>query len=70
VGDQAAAAGDVSNRLDPESAALYAIVAICFTLVGALLTPGTVGVEERGAVLVAIGTVLFAVAWRGRRRGD
>jgi hypothetical protein len=54
--------------LDPHDAALWAIVAICFALIGAILTAGQLGVAERGTVLVAIGTTLFAVAWRSRRR--
>jgi transposase len=57
------------SRLDPAAAAQYALIAICLVLVGALLTPGQVGVNERGAILAAIATVLFAIAWRGRR-GD
>jgi hypothetical protein len=54
-------------KLDPPNAALYALVAICLVLVGALLTPGQVGLNERGAVLGAIAAVLFAVGWRIRR---
>lgn len=56
--------------LDPRSAALYALIAICLVLVGALLTPGTVGVDERGAVLAGIVAVLFAIAWRSRKGHD
>ena len=56
--------------LDPHEAALWAIIAICLVLIGAILTPGTVGIDERGAVLAAIAAVLFAVGWRIRRRGD
>jgi hypothetical protein len=36
-------------------------------LVGAILTPGQVGVNERGAVLAAIAGILFAVGLRLRR---
>jgi hypothetical protein len=54
--------------LDPASAALYALIAICLVLIGALLTPGQVGLNERGAVLAAIAAVLFAIGWRIRRR--
>ena len=53
--------------LDPAAAALYALVAICLVLVGAILTPGSVGINERGAVLAAITAVLFAIGWRIRR---
>jgi hypothetical protein len=53
--------------LDPRSAAQYALIAICLVLIGALLTPGQVGVNERGAVLGGIAAVLLAVSWRGRR---
>jgi len=51
-------------------AALWAIIAICFVLIGAILTPGTVGIDERGAILAAIAAVLLAVGWRLKRRGD
>jgi hypothetical protein len=54
-------------NLDPASAALYALIAICLVLIGALLTPGQVGLNERGAVLAAIAAVLFAIGWRIRR---
>jgi hypothetical protein len=54
--------------LDPASAALYALIAICLVLIGALITPGQVGLNERGAVLAAIAAVLFAIGWRIRRR--
>jgi len=57
------------SHLNPESAALYAIVAICLVLLGALLTPGTLSIEQRGPVLAGIVTVLFGVAWRARARG-
>jgi uncharacterized membrane protein len=57
-------------NLDPHEAALWAIIAICFVLIGAILTPGTVGIDERGAILAAIAAVLLAVGWRLRRRGD
>jgi hypothetical protein len=54
--------------LDPASAAQYALIAICLVLVGAIVTPGQVGIDERGAILAAIAAVLLALAWRGRRR--
>jgi hypothetical protein len=57
----------VPDRIDAETAAYLAIIAICFTLIGGLLTAGQLGIAERGTVLVAIGTVLFGVAWRARR---
>jgi drug/metabolite transporter (DMT)-like permease len=53
--------------LDPATLALLAIIAICLVLVGAILTPGPVGVNERGALLGAIAAVLFAIGWRIRR---
>jgi hypothetical protein len=55
-------------NLDPASAALYAIVAICLVLIGAILTPGSVGINERGALLGAIGAILLTIGWRIRRR--
>lgn len=58
-------------NLNVHEAALWAIVAICLVLVGAILTPGTVGIDERGAILAAIAAVLLAIGWRIRRnRGD
>ena len=45
-------------KLDPHEAALWALIAICLVLIGAILTPGTVGVDERGAILAAIAGVL------------
>jgi hypothetical protein len=56
--------------LDPHDAALWALIAISLVLVGALLTPGTVGVDERGAVLAGIVAVLAAIGLRSRRRKD
>jgi hypothetical protein len=53
-------------KLDPSSAALYAVIAISLVLVGALVTPGTLTVEQRGPVLAAVVAVLLAVAWRFR----
>lgn len=55
--------------MDVHEAALWAIIAICLVLIGALLTPGQVGLDERSAVLAAIAAVLLAVGWRIRRRG-
>ena len=58
-------------RLDPASAALYALVAICLVMIGAILTPGAVGVDERAAILAAIADILLAIGWRLRRaRGE
>lgn len=54
-------------NLEPRAAAQYALIAICLVLIGALLTPGSVGLNERGAVLTGITAVLLAIAWRGRR---
>ena len=57
--------------LHPSEAALWALIAICLVLIGALLTPGSVGIAERGTVLAGIVAVLFAVGWRIRRnRGE
>jgi hypothetical protein len=54
-------------KLDPASAALYALIAICLVLVGALITPGTLAAEQRGPVLAGVITVLFLIAWRIKR---
>jgi hypothetical protein len=56
--------------LNVNEAALWALIAICLVLIGALLTPGSVGVAERGTVLAGIVAVLFAVGWRMRHRKD
>lgn len=58
------------THLDPSSAAQYALIAISLVLIGAILTPGSVGINERGALLGGITAVLLAIAWRGRRRHD
>jgi len=55
-------------RLDPSSAALYALIAICLVLVGGIITAGQLGVAERGTILVAIGTILAAIGWRTKHR--
>ena len=57
-------------RLDPSSAAYFALIAICLVLIGALLTPGSVSIDQRAAVLAGITTVLFAIAIRRRRPPD
>jgi hypothetical protein len=58
-------------RLDPASAAYYALIAICLVAFGALLT-GDVknfSIAERGTVLGGIIAVLGYITWRaGRRR--
>ena len=54
--------------ISPNDAALFTLIAICLVLVGALLTPGPVGINERGAIFAGIVTVLFAIAWRKRSR--
>jgi len=56
-------------KLDPASAALYALIAICLVLIGAILTPGTVSVDQRAAILAAIAAVLAAIGWRIKRSG-
>jgi hypothetical protein len=55
-------------NLNPHDAALWAIIAICLVLIGALLTPGAVSVEQRGVVLSGIVAVLIGIGWRIRRR--
>jgi membrane protein implicated in regulation of membrane protease activity len=57
-------------RLDPHEAALWAIIAICLVLLGALLTPGQLAIEHRGAVLAAVVTLLLSIGWRVRRGRD
>ena len=58
-------------KLDPSSAALYALIAISLVLVGAILTPGSVSIDQRGAILGAIAALLLAIAWRSwRKRGE
>jgi uncharacterized membrane protein YdfJ with MMPL/SSD domain len=56
--------------LNAHDAALWALIAICLVLIGALLTPGSVGIAERGTVLAGIVAVLFAIGWRVRHRKD
>jgi hypothetical protein len=57
-------------NLNVADAALWALIAICLVLIGGLLTPGTVGIAERGTVLAGIVAVLFAIGWRMRKRKD
>lgn len=54
---------------DIEGLAYLAIIGICLVLIGALLTPGAVSIEQRGAVLSGIIVTLFTVAYRARKRG-
>ena len=56
------------GHLDPADAALFALIAMTLVLLGAILTPGTVGIDERGAILAAIAGVLFAISLRRRKR--
>ena len=49
-------------------AALWAIIAICLVLLGALITPGVVTTEQKAPVLAGIITVLFAIGWRMRKK--
>jgi hypothetical protein len=57
--------------LQPSEAALWALIAVCLVMVGAILTTGVLGVAERGTILAGIVAVLFAVGWRIRRqRGE
>jgi hypothetical protein len=60
----------VPSDLDPHEAALWALIAISLVLIGAILTPGSVGLNERGALLGAIAGVLLAIGWRVRRKRD
>ena len=53
--------------MTPPDAAQYAIIAISFVLIGAILTLGPVSVEQRAAVLAAILGALSLVAYRKRR---
>ena len=55
-------------KLDPSDMALFAIIAIDLVLVGAILTPGQVGLNERGAIMAAIAGSLFAIAYRWRKK--
>lgn len=54
--------------INAHEAALWALIAICLVLIGAILTPGSVSIDQRAALLAAIAAVLFAIGWRVRRR--
>ena len=56
------------DRPSPGDLANYALIGICLVLIGALLTPGSVSVEQRGAVLAGIVTTLFVIANLSSRR--
>ena len=58
------------SHLSPAAAAQYALIAISLVLIGALLTPGPIGLNERGALLAAIATVLFAIMFSGRKENQ
>ena len=53
--------------LDPASAALYAIIAIAFIVVGWTVS-SSLAVVEQGSVLAAVVAVLIGIGWRLRRR--
>lgn len=55
------------SDLDPGDAAYWAIIATCLVLLGAIVTPGTLSVEQRGPVLAGVITTLFVVAYRVHR---
>jgi hypothetical protein len=57
------------DKLDPTTAALYALIAVCLVAVGALLTGdvNTFTIAERGTVLGGIVAVLAGIAYFGRR---
>lgn len=57
-------------RLDPASAAQWALVALALVMMGAILTTGIVSIEQRAVVLSGIVAVLGAIAWRQRRHHD
>ena len=62
----------MNHKRDPtdiEGLAYLAIIGVCLVLIGAILTPGAVSIEQRGAVLGATVVTLFTVAWRARHRG-
>jgi hypothetical protein len=48
-------------------AALWALIAICLVMVGAILTPGLVQAEQKAPILAGIATILFAIGWRVHR---
>jgi hypothetical protein len=62
------AVGPVGERLDPQAAAYWAIIGICLVLIGALLTPGTLSIENRATVLAGIVGVLLVIGRRGMTR--
>lgn len=60
------------DRIDPGTAAYYALIAVCFVALGAVLTGDiqAFSIQERGTVLGGIVAVLGYVAWRGRKKKD
>jgi hypothetical protein len=59
-------------RLDPHEAALWALIAISFVLIGAILTANADGLSigERGSLLAGIAAILLGIGWRIRSRRD
>jgi Flp pilus assembly protein TadB len=60
------------NRLDPEGAAYFALIAIGLVLLGAVIATSALSAEQRATVVAGVvGTLLLvAYRWRTRRRRD
>ena len=70
VGDGTAAADDVPDRLDPGTAALFALIAVALVSLGVIVS-GSVeqfSIAERGTVLGGIVAVLAGIAYFGRKK--
>ena len=70
VGEQAAATDDVPDRIDPGTAALFALIAVALVSLGVIVS-GSVdqfSIAERGTVLGGIVATLAGIAYFGRAR--
>lgn len=54
--------------MTPSTAAYWAVIAICFVLIGAVLSAQNLSVEQRGTVLGGIFAALAFVGWRHRHQ--
>jgi hypothetical protein len=57
-------------KLDPSSAAQYALIAISLVMIGAILTTGIVSIEQRAVALSGIIVILASIAWRRSQHHD
>lgn len=55
------------DPLEPQGAALYALVGMVLVAFGAILATSAMTLEQRGTAFASLVAVLGLVAWRARR---